>query len=73
MWSQATVLTRTYLYLDSKVMMPPREWKNLVIDSVSKIADGAYQERSWLGRGPEVSSPEECYSTLFDDYLFEDF
>lgn len=51
--------------------------KNIWISQIKKIikdiSDLEYQKRAWLGIGPEVSSPEEIYCTLFDDFMVEDF
>ena len=53
--------------------MTAAEWTELIKDTVRHIADKAYQERSWLGRGTEVDSPEEMFCRLFDDLDFEGF
>jgi hypothetical protein len=48
-------------------------WEQNVITAISHIADEAYQRRSWFGIGPEVSSPTEIISVLFDDYQFDEY
>lgn len=53
--------------------MNPTNWKQLIYESCSRIADKKYQSRAWFGLGSEVSSPEELYCELFDDLLFEEF
>lgn len=54
-------------------MMEFKFWKSRVQESVEKVADEDYQRSTWLGKSDKVSSPEEVYCTLFEDFLFEDF
>ena len=42
-------------------------------EAVREIADDEFQRRVWLGAGPEVSSPDEAYNMLLDDFQFEAF
>lgn len=54
--------------------MKPEIWKKNILEVVSYIADKNYQEKTWFGNSKEaVSSPEELYCTLFDDFIYEDF
>ena len=53
--------------------MNPEEWKQNILRAVQHIGSRHYQEDSWFGKGKAVSSPEELYCELFDDYLFEEF
>ena len=47
-------------------------WANRVVAAIGRIADPAFQQRAWLGHGPEVASFLETYNTLYDQ-AFEDF
>lgn len=49
------------------------EWQNSILTCIRHIADESYQQASWFGKGDVVSSPEEIFCELFDDYMFEDF
>jgi hypothetical protein len=53
--------------------MKPEVWKKHILDVVSRIADQKYQEKTWFGKSEKISSPEELYCELFDDYMYEDF
>ena len=53
--------------------MTPNEWKTTVVDAARRLADRAYQEQTWFGRGQKISSPEELICGMFDDVLFDDF
>lgn len=44
-----------------------------MIDLARKISDRQYQLQSWFGEGSRISSPEELYCGLVDDYLFGEF
>ena len=48
-------------------------WKNNIKEAVKDIADKNFQEEAWFGKGDYISSPDELYCTLFDDFIFEDF
>lgn len=47
-------------------------WTKRVVAAIGRIADPAFQQRAWLGHGPEVASFLETYNTLYDQ-AFEDF
>ena len=49
------------------------EWTKLIKESAEHVADRAYQERSWFGQGPEVSSPDEMFCRMFDDLDLEEY
>lgn len=53
--------------------MDTDSWKSSVLDVVRRIADESYQRTAWFGVGPQVSSPEEIYCELFDDFIYDDF
>lgn len=53
--------------------MDTNAWKIAVLGSVRKISDASYQEKSWLDSSTNISSPEEIYCELFDDFIFDDF
>ncbi len=54
-------------------MMDTNSWKKAVMGAVREIADESYQKSAWFGVGEEISSPEEVYCTLFDDFIYDDF
>jgi hypothetical protein len=56
-----------------KVVMDVNSWKRCILDVVHEIADKSYQEQAWFGIGDQISSPEEVYCELFDDYIYDDF
>lgn len=53
--------------------MTTEEWSQAIRRVLATVADRDYQERTWRGKGPEVSSPEEMYCQLFDDLMIEEF
>jgi hypothetical protein len=53
--------------------MNASSWKNAILDVIHRIADKPYQENSWFGIGKQVSSPEELYCELFDDFMYNEF
>jgi hypothetical protein len=54
-------------------MMNRDKWTSKIVDVARDIASRDFQERSWFGIGPEVSSPNELYNTLFDDCTLDLF
>jgi hypothetical protein len=54
-------------------MMNRDEWLARILCSVKHIASREFQERAWLDTGAEISSPEEVYNELFDDYTIDLF
>jgi hypothetical protein len=48
-------------------------WRANILETVQQISDKKYQEATWLGKSEKISSPEELYCTLFDDFLFDYF
>lgn len=48
-------------------------WKSSILDVVRRIADESYQQSAWFGMGTNISSPEEIYCELFDDFIYDDF
>ncbi|ACE84718.1 hypothetical protein [Cellvibrio japonicus] len=48
-------------------------WKNNIFNVIRKISDELYQKDAWFGSGEKISSPEELYCELFDDYAYDDF
>ncbi len=48
-------------------------WERNILDVIKRISDRAYQERTWFGSTEIISSPEELYCELFDDYTYDDF
>lgn len=53
--------------------MDANDWKHLVVEEARNVSDRNYQERAWFGGADYISSPEELYCRLFDDFLFGDF
>ena len=53
--------------------MTNSEWTALVKQAAANVADKAYQQRSWFGKGPEVSSPDELFCSMFDDLDFDGY
>jgi hypothetical protein len=51
----------------------PTSWTTNIREVLAHLSDKDYQTRAWLGVGPEVSSPEELYSQIFDDFSFSEF
>jgi len=50
--------------------MENASWTNQVVAAIGHVADMAFQQRTWLGPGPEMSSFVETYCTLYDDNAF---
>ena len=48
-------------------------WKTAVDKSIRHIASREFQENAWFGQGDVVSSPDEQYCELFDDFDFDAF
>jgi hypothetical protein len=48
-------------------------WKQEILSATKKISSEEYQQETWFGKGEQISSPEELYCTLLEDFLFEDF
>jgi len=53
--------------------MDTNSWKGAVLNVVRKIADKSYQQAAWFGVGTHISSPEEIYCELFDDFIYDEF
>ena len=47
-------------------MMKNTSWAERVVAAIGDIADRGFQQRAWLGAGPEISSFVETYCTLYD-------
>jgi len=54
-------------------MMDRKKWLENLIAAAGQIASREFQERSWFGKGSEISSPEELYCDIFDDFTAELF
>ncbi|GAB3833364.1 hypothetical protein [Hymenobacter jeollabukensis] len=48
-------------------------WTERVVAAIGDVADLVFQQRAWLGTGPEISSFVETYCTLYDDNAFAAF
>ncbi|TAH33001.1 hypothetical protein EYC58_02495 [Candidatus Saccharibacteria bacterium] len=48
-------------------------WKKNIREIVQDIASRESQERAWFGKSEQISSPDELYNSLFDDFLFDAF
>jgi hypothetical protein len=54
--------------------MNTKRHAELIRDQVQHFSDSDFQIRVWIkGLGPEVSSPDEAYSMLFDSFEAEEF
>ncbi|MBD2233004.1 hypothetical protein [Phormidium tenue] len=53
--------------------MDIKTWQEKIIEVLKDISDEEFQRESWLGRSDKISSPEELYCNLFDDFIFKDF
>lgn len=53
--------------------MSPKLWRERIIEAVQDIADEKFQKSAWFAKSEEISSPEEVYSRLFDDFIFDEF
>jgi len=54
--------------------MSPENWKNAICDVVEQISNERIQRTAWFGLDPNVvSSPDELFCTLLDDFIFDDF
>lgn len=54
-------------------MMSYRQWLDGVLNAAQHIASREYQEEAWLRAGNIVSSPDELYLTLMEDYTADLF
>ncbi|RSK38432.1 SCO4402 family protein [Hymenobacter perfusus] len=54
-------------------MMEDASWTTRVVAAIKDVADTSFQQRAWLGAGPEMSSFVETYCTLYDDNNFDGF
>lgn len=53
--------------------MENASWTTRIVAAIQDVADMSFQQRAWLGAGPEVSSFVETYCTLYDDNEFDAF
>lgn len=53
--------------------MKLQDWSEKVHRLLINLSDRDYQLRSWMGLGPEISSPDELTNQLLDDLLFDEF
>ena len=49
------------------------QWRLGVISVVRNLSDRDFQASAWFGKSELISSPEELYCQLFDDFIFDDF
>jgi hypothetical protein len=54
-------------------MMSYEMWLNRILDAASNIGSRDFQENAWFAGGSAVSSPNEIYLTLMEDYTFDLF
>jgi len=54
-------------------MMENTSWTKRVVAAIKDVADTSFQQRAWLGAGPEMSSFVETCCTLYDDNGFDTF
>lgn len=48
-------------------------WKEKILEVVEDISDDELQKETWFGKSEKVSSPEDLYCNLLDDFMFEEF
>ena len=49
-------------------------WQDNILESIKDISDINFQKEAWFGVNKNIiSSPDEMYNTLFDDFEFEEF
>ena len=54
-------------------MMSYDEWLPRIIDAAQDIASREFQEVAWFPGGKVVSSPDEAYQVLMEDFTFDLF
>ena len=54
-------------------MMSYEQWLTSIIDAVRDIASSKFQEEAWFPGGKVVSSPEEIFLVLMEDFTFDLF
>jgi hypothetical protein len=54
-------------------MMDPQAWKENILEVIEEISNEDFQKETWFGNSDKVSSPEELYCNLLDDFIFEEF
>jgi hypothetical protein len=54
-------------------MMSYKQWLGCILNAAQHIASREYQEKAWLSGGEIVSSPDEEYLTLMEDYTADLF
>ncbi|MBE9155237.1 hypothetical protein IQ265_00035 [Nodosilinea sp. LEGE 06152] len=48
-------------------------WQEKIVEVLKDIADEEFQREAWFEQGDKVSSPEELYCNLLEDFVFEEF
>ena len=54
-------------------MMSRDEWLTKIIDAARDIASRDFQEEAWFPGGKVVSTPDEVYQVLIEDFTFDLF
>jgi hypothetical protein len=54
-------------------MMSQKEWQSHIMNAARDISNRDFQERAWLQSGKVVSTPEEIFLVLMEDYMFDSF
>jgi hypothetical protein len=54
-------------------MMSYKQWLDSILDAAQHIASRKYQVEAWFPGGKAVSSPDEVYLTLMEDYTADLF
>lgn len=51
--------------------MDLQAWKENILEVIEEISSEDFQKETWFGNSDKVSSPEELYCNLLDDFVFE--
>jgi hypothetical protein len=54
-------------------MMPYKEWRDGILRAAQNIASRQFQEQAWPAGGELVSSPDEVYLALMEDFTADLF
>ena len=54
-------------------MISYNDWLSRIISAARDIASHDFQEEAWFPGGKVVSSPDEVYQTLMEDFTFDLF
>ncbi len=59
---------------NNKMKLQDIRWKRNIFNAIKDISDLEWQKKAWMGKHlTDVSSFDEIYMVLFDDFGFEDY